>query len=166
VKISNISSQGRWFNIRGNGFSYKKWIEAHGSIDVPEISNLSQLRLTTHELAILRSGGYEIQSEFAEQKEPVLNLPTETKQNPNPSFYTIKNTFGENGSISISGAVISISEEMNLSFSVYPEDGFYLSTYTINDVAQNINSASEATVYTLINIKQDKNIFIAFSRLI
>jgi hypothetical protein len=160
VKISNISSQGRWFNIRGNGFSYKKWIEAHGSIDVPEISNLSQLRLTVHELTILQAGDYEMKSEFVEQKESALNLPIEIKQNP--YFYTIKNTSGENGAISISGAVISISEGMNLSFSIYPEEGFYLSTYTINDVAQNINPTS--TVYTLTNIKQDKNIFVEFSR--
>jgi hypothetical protein len=91
---------------------------------------------------------------------------TGVNPDPTPEFYfTVKATKGlTGGTTSLSGASVSVLQGLNMSFSVYPTSGFYLTAYTVNNYARAIKTPSATTVYTLTNIQQDKNIYVAFSK--
>lgn len=146
--LQNKSPKGKWIHVKINGFSYKKWIAGYGSINLPEVTSLNQLNLNSHEESMIH-----------------VQEKTGIDPDPTPEFYfTVKATTPTTGgTTSLSGASVSISEGMNLSFSVYPQSNYYLSAYTINGASQTILTPSATTVYTLSNIKQDKNIAIAFA---
>lgn len=151
MKISNTSAKGKWIHVKINGYSYKKWIDGYGSIILPEVTNKSQLNLNAHEEAMI----------VAEEH---------TGHNPDPTptpalFYVVSATRlgATGGTTSLSGASVNVADGLNLSFSVYPQSGYYLSAYTVNGVAQARTTVSANTSYTLSTITQDKNVSVAFA---
>jgi hypothetical protein len=149
MKLQNKSAKGKWIHVKINGFSYKKWLAAYDTINLPEVTSLSQLNLNSHEEAMIHEQAH-------------IGIDPD----PTPEFYfVVSATKGATGgTTSLSGGSVSVAEAMNLSFSVYPQVNYYLSAYTINGTSMTISTPSATTVYTLSNITQDRNIYVAFSR--
>lgn len=149
MKITNTSAKGKWIHVKINGFSYKKWVAGYDSIILTEVTNKSQLNLNAHEESLIH-----------------VTEHTGIDPDPAPEFYykiqaTRVGTTG--GTTSLSATSVMVADGLNVSFSVYPEASCYLSAYTVNGVVQTRTTVSATTVYTITNIKQDKNISVAFA---
>ena len=149
MKLSNLSPKGKWIHIKINGYTYKKYIAGYDNLTLPEVKSIEDLNLNAHE-------------------EAMIHLKDHTGENLNPGeFNYIINTrvlSSTGGTTSLSGSSISIAENMSLSFSIYPQTSYYISSCTINNVTQTLATPSASTVITMSNITQDKNIAVGFSR--
>jgi len=150
MKVTNTGAKGKWVHVKINGYSYKKWVAAYGSVTLPEVTSRSQLNLNAHEESMIH----------AEDHGQIFPKPI-----PPEFYYTINATrLGTTGgTTSLSASSVSVAKGMSLSFSVYPESNYYLSAYTVNGIAQGRSTPSATTVYTLSNIVQDENISVAFA---
>jgi len=147
--VQNKSPKGKWIHVKINGASYKYWIAGYDSINLPEVSRLDQLNLNAHEESMIH-----------EQK------TTGIDPDPTPEFYfkvSASRIGTTGGTTSMSGASVSVANGMNLSFTVYPVNNYYLSSYTVNNISQAITTPSAATVYTLSSIQQDKSVSVGFA---
>ena len=148
MKISNKGGKGKWIHVKFNGVSYKKWLAGYDSIVLDEVTDVSQLNLNAHEESMIHAEEY-----------TGINIDSS-----DPFSFLISAANGATGgTTSLRAATVTVTDEMNLSFSVYPESNYYLSAYTVNGVSRTISTASASTVYTISKIKQDKNIYVAFA---
>ena len=158
--ITNISPKGRFLHLKISGFSSKVWLESYGSIELPAVTERSQLNLNAHEEAIIKTEentGVKM-SEYVAHDEELFDATYK---------YKLQATVvGVGGTTSLSAMSLSVQDNLGVSFSIYPSTNYYISAYTINAVNKLTtisNKSASTTTVSFEKLIKDTNVKVGFS---
>lgn len=154
MKITNPKPKGKWIHVKKNGYTEKVWLAGYSSIELSYVEKRTDLNLNAYEEAIVKA-------------EENTGVEVDSKTDIFQYKITMTEATSTGGTTSLSATTLYIDEGMNTSFYIYTTSDDYLSAYTVNNISYigNISDPSATTITaTISNIKEDKDVYVAFAR--
>lgn len=158
--IRNISAKGRFLHLKISGFSSKVWLESYGTLDLPAVTERSQLNLNAHEEAIIKTE----ENTGIKTIEAVAHV--EELFDAAYKYKLQATVVGVGGTTSLSAMSLSIQDDLTVSYYIYPTTSYYISAYTVNNVnrlSTITNKSASTTTVTFAKLTKDTNVRVGFS---
>jgi len=157
--VKNNKPVGRWFFYKVNGVALKEYIAGYSEMDIPGLTNESQIIYNGHDQALRN-----VEDKFGKSFSNTWAVPSDPAGEF--TYYSVSAvTWGDytsGGTMSPTGSAVQVPEGENQIFTMATSSGFFVSAATLDgsSVINSVSNSAQTATYTIENIAQD-HIFLA-----
>jgi len=156
--VKNNKPVGRWFFYKVNGVVAKNYIAGYSEMEIAGLTNENQIIYNGHDKALRN-----VEDKFGKSFTNSWAVPSDPASEFKNYYISATTVSSTGGTISPSGATVSVPEGENKAFSLISETNYYLTGVTIDGGVNNQISAvtgliSGTSTYTFTDVMDSTHV--------